>query len=131
MNIKVATFTVSEKSSNTKDVGAYHISIRRISPMPSLLVQTKFILFYSFIVRLTPVYALVLMVFATLLKYWPTGPLWTVVHPTFEYCKDIWWSHLLYINNFIHTDRPVSRRNQNIRTWSYFFRHICGQRRSI
>ncbi|XP_055947333.1 nose resistant to fluoxetine protein 6-like [Argiope bruennichi] len=50
-------------------------------------------------IRLTPVYVIVMLFFATISPFLGSGPLWpeeTVV----QACKDYWWWNLLYINNF-------------------------------
>ncbi|OWF42582.1 uncharacterized protein LOC110460880 [Mizuhopecten yessoensis] len=54
--------------------------------------------------RLTPMYAVVLLIFATLLPYIGSGPLWPNVIQTSENCKQSWWTNLLYINNIVRVD---------------------------
>ena len=46
--------------------------------------------------RLTPVYALVLAFFATLIVYVGTGPNWYSVTLGSDACRVVWWRHLLY-----------------------------------
>ncbi|CAG2060914.1 unnamed protein product [Timema podura] len=58
------------------------------------------------LVRLIPAYAAVLMVQATLLNYAATGPLsHSASELTRGRCKTTWWTHLLFINNYLHSDK--------------------------
>ena len=50
--------------------------------------------------RLTPVYMLVLMVYANLWHYMGAGPWMLDVDVDADSCKDVWWKNMLYINNF-------------------------------
>nr|CAD7604423.1 unnamed protein product [Timema genevievae] len=60
------------------------------------------------LVRLIPAYAAVLMVQATLLNYAATGPLsHSASELTRGRCKTTWWTHLLFINNYLHSDKQV------------------------
>ena len=52
-------------------------------------------------------YMLVIMVFATLVKYIGSGPLWNSIDGIYDNCKENWWTNLLYVNNFVHTDKLV------------------------
>ena len=51
--------------------------------------------------RLTPVYGMILGFIATLLVYISYGPNWQLVHYMREGCRWNWWSHFLYINNYV------------------------------
>ncbi|XP_071955722.1 nose resistant to fluoxetine protein 6-like [Antedon mediterranea] len=62
--------------------------------------------------RLTPVYMIVIFVFATLTPHFASGPFYSMIFdpnpdPGVEnqmtYCQDYWWTNLLYINNFYPT----------------------------
>nr|KAG5687119.1 hypothetical protein BaRGS_022744 [Batillaria attramentaria] len=57
-----------------------------------------------FLLRLTPIYMIVLMFFTCLHTYLGDGPLWPndVVDAT--NCKKYWWTNLLYINNVVEVD---------------------------
>ena len=61
---------------------------------------------YSF--RLTPLYMIVLMVFACLMKYFGDGPFWPVEIPSADPCKTNWWTNLLYISNLLPHDDQVN-----------------------
>ena len=52
-------------------------------------------------IRLTPVYAVILGFIATLLAYGGASPNWQNVRYASEGCRWNWWSHLLYVNNYI------------------------------
>ncbi|GLG92878.1 Uncharacterized protein GBIM_00428 [Gryllus bimaculatus] len=57
-------------------------------------------------VRLTPALAIVLLLTVSLLNYMGTGPLWNTVYDyQREACEQNWWTNLLYVNNFVHTDK--------------------------
>jgi peptidoglycan/LPS O-acetylase OafA/YrhL len=51
-------------------------------------------------IRLTGVYALVIGITATLLKFFAGGPYSTIVQSEIDNCKNYWWTNILYINNF-------------------------------
>jgi peptidoglycan/LPS O-acetylase OafA/YrhL len=59
--------------------------------------------------RLTPVYAVVVAVYACLLQHVGSGPIWsTKIDREVERCVDNWWANLLYINNYVNTSAMVS-----------------------
>lgn len=42
------------------------------------------------------------------LPYLGEGPLWeTIVLRESNRCRENWWTNLLYINNYVHTDNQV------------------------
>lgn len=52
---------------------------------------------------------MVVLIHATLLKYFGSGPLWNsfddhLVNP----CRKHWWAALLYIQNYVHDNQAVS-----------------------
>ncbi|XP_066297621.1 O-acyltransferase like protein-like [Branchiostoma lanceolatum] len=55
--------------------------------------------------RLTPVYAFLIMIFACLLKYMGTGPVWAspenLAMGNINACQTWMWTNLLYINNWV------------------------------
>ncbi|CAG2247221.1 unnamed protein product [Mytilus edulis] len=53
-----------------------------------------------FVLRLTPPYMLVLMVYVSLFPYTGSGPEWKKDGNEYNYCKTSWYYNLLYINNF-------------------------------
>ncbi|XP_013412610.1 nose resistant to fluoxetine protein 6-like [Lingula anatina] len=54
--------------------------------------------------RLTPPYMLVILVYAATCRYWSNGPMWAG-ESVAKYCRDSWWTNLLYINNVVNTDK--------------------------
>ncbi|XP_061384098.1 O-acyltransferase like protein-like [Danaus plexippus] len=51
--------------------------------------------------RITPVYAVVIAVSATWIKYLGPGPLWQDTgNVLYSHCRSGWWRNLLYINNY-------------------------------
>ncbi|KFB48580.1 AGAP007074-PA-like protein [Anopheles sinensis] len=58
-------------------------------------------------IRLTPAYAFVLLFHATWLVKLQVGPLWRWgVETERVFCRRNWWTNLLYINNYVHADKP-------------------------
>ena len=66
-------------------------------------------------IRLTPAYAAAIGL-AIVFPLLSSGPLWReTVDPVSRPCYESWWANLLYVNNFIQTEKLVSsfihRRN--------------------
>lgn len=62
------------------------------------------------LVRVVPVYALVVLWHCTAMPEMGTGPMWAeVAEPMSSACKRWWWSNLLFLNNYAHggTEEPV------------------------
>ncbi|KAL5011855.1 hypothetical protein ScPMuIL_010406 [Solemya velum] len=55
--------------------------------------------------RLTPPFMLVMMVYVALFRYWGDGPFWPDKGLESNYCEDNWWTNLIYLGNFIKTDK--------------------------
>lgn len=76
------------------------------SRSPGVLFLLKAIV-YRYI-RLTPVYAFVVLLHATWLSKLQDGPIWKLGTDTERaFCRRNWWTNLLYVNNYIHADQPV------------------------
>ncbi|CAG5019920.1 unnamed protein product [Parnassius apollo] len=62
--------------------------------------------------RLTPTYALILATISTLMRHIGSGPMWDlVVTSESNACRQYWWAHVFYIQNYIYDDKlcvPVS-----------------------
>ncbi|KAL0820752.1 hypothetical protein ABMA28_006572 [Loxostege sticticalis] len=55
--------------------------------------------------RLTPTYTLVLATISTWMRHLGSGPLWDlVVGSEATACRQYWWAHLLYVNNYVYED---------------------------
>ncbi|RZB40460.1 hypothetical protein BDFB_010301, partial [Asbolus verrucosus] len=69
----------------------------------------KFNIFLYYIhryIRLTPSLAIVILIHATLLKYFGNGPLWNSFDDhLIESCRKHWWAALLYIQNYVHDEQ--------------------------
>lgn len=65
-------------------------------------VKFNLIMFYIHrYLRLTPVFAVVILIHATLLKFLGSGPLWYGAEQhLMESCRSLWWWALLYIQNY-------------------------------
>lgn len=60
--------------------------------------------------RLTPAYAMMIGFYATLFYKVSSGPHWDQwVGANRDYCRENWWLNLLYLNNYIHLPRIVSK----------------------
>ncbi|UYV78252.1 hypothetical protein LAZ67_16000685 [Cordylochernes scorpioides] len=56
--------------------------------------------------RLTPLMMVVIGFCATLLRHVTTGPDWLHTIESYDlWCRDNWWTNLLYLNNFIHREQ--------------------------
>lgn len=69
-------------------------------------------------VRLTPAIIGLTIIHLTLGKYFGSGPNWSriynhVVIP----CEKTWWESLLYIQNYVNIDNPVSIDNNSIQRY--------------
>eukprot|EP00058_Branchiostoma_floridae_P004078 XP_002589566.1 hypothetical protein BRAFLDRAFT_81523 [Branchiostoma floridae] len=57
------------------------------------------------LLRLTPVLALLIMIFTCLIAYMGSGPWWAIrdnfTMDFVQNCEKYWWANLLYINNFV------------------------------
>ena len=51
---------------------------------------------------------LFLMVYAPTFKYWADGPFWPQQGVEDNECEGTWWTNLLYVNNFVKTDKMVT-----------------------
>lgn len=61
------------------------------------------------LIRLLPQYAVIVAFYCTLLAKLGSGPLWKEkVLLEQERCRETWWTNLLFLNNYIHTDKIVS-----------------------
>lgn len=58
---------------------------------------------HPFIYRLTPTYAILIGIMATIVPYLGNGPYWAVMSRWGTICEDNWWTNLLYVNNFVNT----------------------------
>ncbi|KAL5233121.1 hypothetical protein ACI65C_000531 [Semiaphis heraclei] len=57
------------------------------------------------IIRIFPTYIAVIVIFAFVLPYMGDGPLWKlIVYPEAEFCRKNWWTNLLFINNYVHSN---------------------------
>ena len=52
-------------------------------------------------------YMLVLGTYVALSVYWGNGPKWPFETGMEPFCKDSWWTNLLYINNLVKTTEQV------------------------
>ncbi|KAE9539483.1 hypothetical protein AGLY_004735 [Aphis glycines] len=55
--------------------------------------------------RIFPVYGTLIVTYIFVLPYLNSGPLWRmIVYRESERCKANWWTNVLFINNYVHTD---------------------------
>ncbi|XP_055620346.1 nose resistant to fluoxetine protein 6-like [Toxorhynchites rutilus septentrionalis] len=63
-------------------------------------------------IRLTPVYAVVLLFEATWFIRLLDGPMWrTGVEPHLTFCRRNWWINLLYLNNYMKLEEPCMQHS--------------------
>jgi len=55
-------------------------------------------------IRLTPAFAIAMLLLSTLLAHMAWGPQWDGMVNQRNHCGEAWWSNLLYINNFVNMD---------------------------
>ncbi|CAH0553044.1 unnamed protein product [Brassicogethes aeneus] len=55
--------------------------------------------------RLTPAYAILVMLEATLIRYMGSGPFWAGQFIASKRCQEDWWAALLYIQTYVHPDQ--------------------------
>lgn len=69
--------------------------------------RVNFGLLYIFrYIRLTPAYLAVIALYSTILPRLGSGPLWNHrIGLEKERCVSSWWANLLYINNYVATDK--------------------------
>lgn len=73
-----------------------------------LVFMEKFNLIFIFSNRLTPVYAIVLAFYCTLLIRVGDGPMWSEkIGAEVDRCQLSWWTNILYINNYVGADKLV------------------------
>eukprot|EP00040_Diaphanoeca_grandis_P026045 m.145211 g.145211 ORF g.145211 m.145211 type:complete len:645 (+) comp30428_c0_seq2:1589-3523(+) len=53
--------------------------------------------------RLTPLYAFILLFYTYIVPHLSSGPVWYRMHQDTALCRDTWWANLLYINDFYPT----------------------------
>ena len=59
--------------------------------------------------RLVPPIGLTVGLYATVMRFWVTGPmrsLWDI--STYTYCQDYWWRDILFLDNFYFGEAVVS-----------------------
>ncbi|XP_066998616.2 nose resistant to fluoxetine protein 6 [Anabrus simplex] len=53
-------------------------------------------------IRLTPAFAIMIMLAVTLWRYTGSGPVWdTLYNPEISACEEKWWANLLYVQNYV------------------------------
>ncbi|XP_055533124.1 nose resistant to fluoxetine protein 6-like isoform X2 [Wyeomyia smithii] len=58
-------------------------------------------------IRLTPVYAFIILLHSTWLAKFNDGPLWKHGTDTERsFCRSNWWTNLLYVNNYVNANQP-------------------------
>lgn len=74
--------------------------------------------------RLTPVYAVIIFFFATLQYKMGSGPLWEAfIGSDRNNCQQTWWLSLLYLNNYVATDKTVETHYSKL-IYIYFIKDL-------
>ena len=74
-----------------------YLSIRGIDSRQGKFSFTTF--YVHRLLRLTPAYSFVVLIYFKLLPHIGSGPLWFFMDDV-DHCEKYWWTNLLYINNF-------------------------------
>ncbi|GFY43253.1 nose resistant to fluoxetine protein 6 [Trichonephila inaurata madagascariensis] len=100
----------------------YEIVLNRVIPLQALFYISGLMTTYKWLkspeqnlnvgkfllkryIRFTPAYAFVLALMI-ITPFWGSGPSWySHLNPIYNNCKDHWWYNLLYINNYIESDK--------------------------
>lgn len=73
-----------------------------------------------------PVYGLMIAFHAFVLLHLADGPLWKkIAVQESEYCRQNWWSNLLFINNYVDADHPVREKNFSFFFFFYVKKKVC------
>lgn len=79
-------------------------------------IPNPFPIYISRYIRLTPSYLITIGFYMTWFTRVANGPLWPQrIEREQESCRASWWLNLLYINNYINTDKLVSILNVSSR----------------
>ncbi|XP_060083287.1 O-acyltransferase like protein-like [Ylistrum balloti] len=97
------------------------LSYTQIDTLTKLMKKVKgsrigvyaFHYFFHRLWRLTPLYVMVLLIYATLTEHLSNGPLKPFEFAYRQYCKNNWWTNMLYINNLI-------KRQEQCMGWSWY-----------
>ncbi|KAL4234257.1 hypothetical protein ACF0H5_005907 [Mactra antiquata] len=105
MAILYATVSVDSFFALSGTLVAY-LTLREIKKVGGPKKLNWFMFYFHRFWRLTPPYMLILMVGTTLYKYVGTG----AMKPDGDSymmaaCRDNWWTNIIYLNNYINTDR--------------------------
>ncbi|XP_060875360.1 nose resistant to fluoxetine protein 6-like [Metopolophium dirhodum] len=74
------------------------------------------------IIRIYPTYITVIVIFAFVLPYMGDGPLWKlIVYPEAEFCRKNWWTNLLFINNYVHSNEMCMLHSWYLACDMHFF----------
>lgn len=59
--------------------------------------------------RLTPLLAAAILISLSILQYATSGPRWPILlHTTRSMCEENWWKTLLYVQNYVSSEKIVS-----------------------
>ncbi|XP_062587968.1 nose resistant to fluoxetine protein 6-like [Saccostrea cucullata] len=82
-------------------------------PKPGKIGYYVFYYYFHRFWRLTPMYMIILMIYTCLTLYLGNGPMWPKQIDSAEYCRENWWTNILYVNNLVHTDKQCM-------AWTWF-----------
>lgn len=86
---------------------ATYLFLREVSRKHGVLSARDWILVYAHrYIRLTPAYAVILMIWTCLVMHFSDGPGWPLGQV--DGCSTNWWTNLLYINNIVRPDPAIA-----------------------
>lgn len=75
--------------------------------------------------RIFPVYGFLIATYTFILPYLNNGPYWrSIIYRESERCHSNWWTNVLFINNYVHTDELVQKK-KSIPNLSNLFIGYC------
>ncbi|GIY40337.1 nose resistant to fluoxetine protein 6 [Caerostris extrusa] len=82
----------------------YEIVLNRVLPLQALFFVSGLMTTYKWL-KFTPAYAFILALMI-ITPTWGSGPSWySHMTPVYNNCKNHWWYNLLYINNYMDSDK--------------------------
>lgn len=66
-------------------------------------------LYFHRYLRLTPIFAMMVLIIASILRYLGSGPIWpSLMESEVKTCQKWWWSSMLYVQNYVNPSDLVN-----------------------
>ena len=83
-----------------------YLSLKEYEKKRSINFMAPFFSYLHRYIRLTPAYALLMLIYSTLFLHLGTGPKFGSLENEVFACHEQWWKNLLYINNLFQNNGP-------------------------